>query len=238
MMVLSVESLNAGYGKLQIIFDISFFAGKREIVAIIGPNGSGKSTLLKAIFGIADVYSGRILYRGEDVTKMPPHEKARMGLAYLPQTENVFLNLTVAENLKIASYTFSEEEAENRIKEVLEFFPFLKKKLDVKASALSGGERQMLGLAMVLIRDPSVVMLDEPTASVAPVIAKWMAAHISKLRDEFNKTVLLVEQNARLALSIADSALLLVGGRVVYFGSAEDLARDPELGPKYVGLAR
>ncbi|MEM0340970.1 MAG: ABC transporter ATP-binding protein [Acidilobaceae archaeon] len=237
-MVLSVESLNAGYGKLQILFDVSFSAKRKEIVAIIGPNGSGKSTLLKAIFGIANVYSGRILYHGNDITKMPPHEKARIGLAYMPQTDNVFLNLTVIENLKIASYTINEEDAESRTKEVLEFFPFLKKKLDIRASALSGGERQMLGIAMILIRDPSVVMLDEPTAGIAPVIAKQMATYISRLRDEFDKTVLLVEQNARLALNIADSALLLVSGKVVYFGSAEDLAKDPELGSKYVGLAR
>ncbi|MEM1873477.1 MAG: ABC transporter ATP-binding protein [Acidilobaceae archaeon] len=236
-MSLRVESLSAGYGKLQILFDISFGAKRGEIVAIVGPNGSGKSTLLKAIFGLASVYSGRVVFEEIDVTRVPPHEKARLGLAYLPQTDNVFLNLSVEENLKIAAYGLREEEARERIERVLEFFPFLKKRMEQKASSLSGGERQMLGLAMVLIREPKLIMLDEPTAGVAPSIAKWMASHISRLRDEFGKTVLLVEQNARLALSIADTALLLVSGRVAYFGDAVTLARDPELGSKYVGLS-
>lgn len=234
--ILSVEGLNAGYGKFQILFDVSFNVIEREILAIVGPNGSGKSTLLKTIFGLTSIYSGRVIYRGLDITRLPPHVKARMGVAYLPQTDNVFAELTVRENLMMASYTLDESEARSRIEEVLNLYPVLKGRLGYKAKSLSGGERQMLALAMTLIRRPDVIMLDEPTANLAPVIARDLLKKISMLRDDMGKTVILVEQNAKAALELSDRALLMVSGRVTYEGSARSLLEDVELAKRYLGL--
>ncbi|MEM2223131.1 MAG: ABC transporter ATP-binding protein [Acidilobaceae archaeon] len=236
MSLLTVEGLNAGYGKFHILFDISLNIEEKEILAIVGPNGSGKSTLLKAITGIADVYSGRITFKGSDITRLPPHVKARMGLAYLPQTDNVFTNLSVWENLKMAAYTLDESIARDRIEEVLSYYPILRSRLGFKARSLSGGERQILALAMTLIRKPEIIMLDEPTGNLAPIIAKDLLKKIQALREDLGKTIILVEQNAKAALEISDKALLLVSGRIEYSGFASKLLADTELSRKYLGL--
>ena len=234
--MLSVEKLNAGYGKFHILFDVSFQVPRGKILVIVGPNGSGKSTTLKAIFGIATIYSGRISLEGRDVTRLPPHAKAKIGMAYLPQTDNVFAELTVEENLRMAAYTLDKAEAEKAISEVLEVFPILREKLDKKAKTLSGGQRQLLGMAMMLIRKPKLMMFDEPTAGLAPKAAKEVVDKIVWLRDELGKTIVLVEQNAKLGLEIGDLALLLVSGRVAFYGKASDLLADKELGKRYLGL--
>lgn len=234
--MLGVESLNAGYGKFHILFDVSFEVPRGKILVIVGPNGSGKSTTLKAIFGIATIYSGKITLEGRDVTRLPPHAKAKIGMAYLPQTDNIFAELTVEENLRMAAYTLDKAEAEKAIKEVLEIFPVLKEKLDKKAKTLSGGQRQLLGMAMMLIRKPKLMMFDEPTAGLAPKAAKEVVDKIVWLRDELGKTIVLVEQNAKLGLEIGDLALLLVSGRVAFYGKASELLADKELGKRYLGL--
>ena len=234
--ILSVEGLNAGYGKFHILFDVGFTVAEREILSVVGPNGSGKSTLLKSIFGLTTIYSGSVYYKGVDVTMLPPHVKARIGLAYLPQTDNVFAELTVRENLAMSAYTLDESEARDRIEEVLKMYPILRNRLSYKAKSLSGGERQMLALAMALIRRPRVIMLDEPTANLAPAIARDLLRRISALRDDMGITVVLVEQNAKAALELSDKALLMVSGRVVYEGPSENLLKDVELGRKYLGL--
>jgi branched-chain amino acid transport system ATP-binding protein len=234
--ILAVNSLNSGYGKFQVVFDVSFNVYRNEIFVIVGPNGSGKSTLLKSIFGLTAIYSGSISYMGRDVTKLPPHVKARMGIAYLPQTDNIFSELTVRENLMMATYTLKESEARDRVEEVLKIYPVLRNKLDYKAKSLSGGERQMLALAMTLVRRPNMIMLDEPTANLAPVVARDLLKKVSMLRDEMGITVILVEQNARAALEMGDRALLMVSGRVAYEGPARSLLQDAELGKRYLGL--
>jgi branched-chain amino acid transport system ATP-binding protein len=234
--MLSVENLNAGYGKLQILFDINIEVRDRDFVVIVGPNGSGKSTLLKAIFGLATIYSGRVALDGIDITKMPPNKKARMGIAYLPQLDNVFTNLTVEENLKMAGYAVEKDQLNDRIEEALSIFPNLKRFLRRKAGTLSGGERQMLAMAMALIRRPKLMMFDEPTAQLAPKIAAELFAKIRELRDQHGKTIILVEQNAKKALEIGDRAYLLVSGRVAYEGDAQQLLTHPELGKLYLGL--
>ena len=234
--MLGVEKLNAGYGKFHILFDVSFQVPRGKILVIVGPNGSGKSTTLKAIFGIATIYSGRVTLEGRDVTRLPPHAKAKIGMAYLPQTDNVFAELTVEENLRMAAYTLDKAEAEKAIREVLEVFPILREKLDKKAKTLSGGQRQLLGMAMMLIRKPKLMMFDEPTAGLAPKAAKEVVDKIVWLRDELGKTIVLVEQNAKLGLEIGDLALLLVSGRVAFYGKASDLLADRELGKRYLGL--
>ena len=234
--ILVAEALSSGYGKFQVLFDVSFRVYENEILAVVGPNGSGKSTLLKTVFGLTTIYSGSVIYRGRDITRLPPYVKARIGVAYLPQTDNVFAELTVKENLLMAAYTLEESEARDRIEEVLNLYPVLKERLSYKARSLSGGERQMLALAMTLVRRPDIIMLDEPIANLAPVVARHLLKKISMLRDEMKKTIVLVEQNARAALELGDRALLMVSGRVSYEGPSKSLLQDVELGKRYLGL--
>ncbi|MCE4609463.1 MAG: ABC transporter ATP-binding protein [Desulfurococcales archaeon] len=238
MALLEVKALNAGYGRFHILFDLDFKVEKQEILIIVGPNGSGKSTTLKAIFGIAKVYSGNIIYNERDITRLPPHAKARIGLAYLPQTDNIFAELTVEENLRMAGYTLPPALVEERMENVLESFPFLKSKLKDKAKSLSGGQRQLLAMAMTLIREPDLIMFDEPTAGLAPIAAKEVVDKIIWLREELGKTIILVEQNAKLGLEIGDNALLLVSGRIAFYGKAQELLENKDLGKLYLGLAK
>jgi len=236
--ILEVKDVSAGYGKLQILFNVTMEVYPKDIFVIVGPNGSGKSTLLKTIFGLTTIYNGSIRFNGNELVRKPPHYIAKTGIAYLPQTDNVFAQLTVAENLKMAAYTLSKDEAENRIAEVLERFPLLKARLKDKALTLSGGQRQILAMAMSLIRKPKLMMFDEPTGALAPKLAAEVLREIEKLRDELGITIILVEQNAKKALEMGDKALLLVGGRVTYRGSARELLEHPELGALYLGLRR
>ena len=236
MTQLIVRGLNAGYGKLQVLFDVNMEAKKGDITVIVGPNGSGKSKLLKTIFGLTTIYSGTIQLNGEEITKLKPHQIARLGVAYLPQVENVFANLTVRENLMMAGYTLQREEIPSRVEEVLEVFPVLKSYLARKAKMLSGGERQMLAMAMALMRKPVLMMFDEPTAGMAPKLIASTLNKIVELRDTLGITILLVEQNAKKALEIGDTAHLLVAGRSIYSGPAQQLLSHPELSQLYLGL--
>lgn len=221
--MLRTEKLNAGYKELHILFDVNADIGKNKITAVVGPNGSGKSTLLKSIFGLATIHSGKVFFNGGEITNHPPHTRTKMGIAYLPQTDNVFANLTVEENLRIAAYTVDKSEVKDRIDAALDVFPELQKFMKRKAGTLSGGERQMLAMATALVRKANVLMLDEPTAQLAPKFAELIFDRIIKLRDEFKLTILLVEQNVQRALEISDDAYLLVSGRVAFNGKAADL---------------
>ncbi|MEM3254197.1 MAG: ABC transporter ATP-binding protein [Fervidicoccaceae archaeon] len=234
--ILKTEKLNAGYGKMHILFDVDLEFPEKKITGIVGPNGSGKSTLLKTIFGLTRVMSGRILLKEKDITSKPPHEIAKLGIAYLPQTQNVFDNLTVQENLIMASYTLSKEEAKSKMEEVLEIFPILRAYMKQKAGRLSGGERQMLATAMALMRTPNVLMFDEPTAALSPKVAHQIINIIRELNAKRGKTVILVEQNARLALEISHEAIVMSSGKVAYRGEGRKLLEDPELGLLYLGV--
>ncbi len=221
--VLRVENVNAGYGELHILFDVNARVYEGHITTVVGPNGSGKSTFLKTIFGLSTIYSGSIRYNGEDITSLPPHEKTKLGIAYLPQTDNVFVNLSVEENLKIAGYTLESDEVDERIALALEVFPELKKHLKRKAGHLSGGERQFLAIATALVRKSKLLMLDEPTAQLSPKFAETIFTKVQELRKKFGLTILLVEQNVKRALEISDRAYMLISGRVIFEGSARDL---------------
>ncbi|RFA96157.1 ABC transporter ATP-binding protein [Pyrobaculum aerophilum] len=234
--MLSVKQLNAGYGKFQILFDVNIEAPPNAITTLLGPNGSGKSTLLKTIFGLTSVYSGEVWYNGTNITKLPPHERAKLGLAYLPQVGSTFNELTVEENLKMAAYTLPPEEYRERLEEVFSMFPILREFRKRRAGSLSGGQRQMLAIAMALMRKAKFIMLDEPTAMLAPKVAYEIAETIVELKRR-GITVLLAEQNALLALEIADKAYLLVSGRVVFEGKPKELLENPELGKMYLGLS-
>lgn len=233
--MLRTEKLNAGYKQLQILFDVDLTVEK-GITTVIGPNGSGKSTLLKSIFGIATIHSGNIYLNGKDITKLPPHEKAKLGISYLPQVENVFANLTVEENLKIAGYWLEEPEKKDRISHALNFFPELKNYLRRKAGTLSGGERQMLAMACALVKDAKILLLDEPTAQLSPKFAEKIFERIQNLRDDMEITILLVEQNVKKALEISDKVYLLASGRVAFHGSASELISHPKFEKMCVGI--
>jgi len=233
---LAVRDLNAGYGKFSVLFGVNMEAKDKEITVIVGPNGSGKSTLLKSIFGLTTIYSGSIRFDGEELTKYPPHVIARKGVAYLPQTENVFTNLSVRENLIMASYSLRKEEVEDRIEEVIGTFPVLKPLMEKRAGMLSGGERRMLAIAMSLLRRPKLMMFDEPTTDLAPKIAREILNKIVELRDELGIAIILVEQSAKRALEIGDKAYLLVDGRVNFEGTPEELLNHPRLSRLYLGI--
>ncbi|NJE42626.1 ABC transporter ATP-binding protein [Thermococcus sp. GR6] len=234
--MLKTEKVNAGYGKLQILFDVSVEAEKGKITTIVGPNGSGKSTFLKTVFGLTTVYSGRILFKGTDVTKLPPFKRTRMGMAYLPQTNNVFANLTVMENLRMAGYILSEEEFKERLELALSVFPEIKNLLKRKAGNLSGGQRQFLAMATALIRNSELLLLDEPTAQLAPKLADVIFGKIVEMRDDHGLTVLLVEQNAKKALEISDKGYMLVSGRVFYEGDPVRLITDDKFQRHFLGI--
>lgn len=233
--MLRTEKLNAGYGQLHILFDVDISID-RGITAIIGPNGSGKSTLLKSIFGITTIHSGRVLLNEKDITKLPPHEKVKLGIAYLPQTENVFANLSVEENLKIAGYGLEKETIKERIQIALDFFPELKSHMRKKAGTLSGGERQMLGMASALIKNANIMMLDEPTAQLSPKLAEKIIERIETLSEEKKMTILIVEQNIKKALEVSENVYLLVSGRVAFSGSASELLTHPKFGRMCIGI--
>jgi len=234
--MLEAEKINAGYGKLQILFNIDLKAERGKITTIVGPNGSGKSTFLKTVFGLTSVYSGSIIFKGSNITRLPSFKRTRLGMAYLPQTNNVFTNLTVMENLRMAGYTLNEEEFGERLELALSVFPDLKKILDRKAGNLSGGQRQFLAMATALIRNSELLLLDEPSAQLAPKLADAIFSKILEMRDDHGITVLLVEQNAMKALEISDKAYMFVSGRVFYEGSPKPLLTEEKFKKHFLGV--
>lgn len=234
--VVRVDSLDSGYMGNHILFGVDFEALEGLITVIVGPNGSGKSTLLKSMFGLCTIHSGTIAVHGADITGMAPHEVARRRIAYLPQVNNVFANLTVLENLAMAGYTLRARDARERIPPLLETFPALGRLRSSKAGVLSGGERQMLGMAMALVRRPTVMLFDEPTASLSPRLAGEVLGKIREMKEAFGITVVLVEQNVERALGLGDRVYLLANGKNVFDGSPEELLRQPDLGRLYLGI--
>jgi branched-chain amino acid transport system ATP-binding protein len=235
MNILEIENLNSGYGKSQVLFNVSLEVRKNSICAILGPNGSGKSTLLKTIFGLTSIYSGSITFNDHEISRMKPHEIAKLGISYLLQVENIYSNLSVRENLIMAGYILPREEMHTRMEEVLEIFPPLKNFLDRRTYTLSGGERQLLVMAMALMRRPALMMLDEPSANLAPRIADEIIEKIKELKN-LGITIILVEQNTKKALEITEDAFLLVSGRINYYGKSKELITNKELGRLFLGL--
>jgi branched-chain amino acid transport system ATP-binding protein len=234
--MLKIDSISAGYGKLQILNEVSLEASPGEITIVVGPNGSGKSTLLKSIAGLTNIYRGTVSMDDKVISGLPPHLIARSGLAYLPQTESVFTALSVNENFKMAAYMVPKSEFQTRLKDSLEIFPQLKSYIDSKVVNLSGGERQMVAMTMALLRNPSIIMFDEPTANLSPKYATQVLKTIQSLGKERGLTIVLVEQNAKRALEIGDKAYLLVGGRNAFKGTARELLTHQELAKMYLGL--
>jgi branched-chain amino acid transport system ATP-binding protein len=235
-MSLEISNLNAGYQNIQVLFNINATIPKQKITVIVGPNGSGKSTFVKTIMGLTNVYSGEILFNTSNVTGLAPHIMTQRGIAYLPQVNNIFADLKVRENLRMSSYILSNDETQVRTSDALENFPILQKYLNQRAGNLSGGQRQMLAMAMAMIRQPQIMLFDEPTGSLAPKLAFEVLDKIVELREQYGLTIVLVEQNARRALERGDKALLLVSGQVMHEGSSRALLDHEDLGQLYLGI--
>jgi len=209
---LRAERITSGYGGVPVIRDVTIAVGPGEVVAIIGPNGAGKSTLLKSLVGILRVTGGRVLLGEDDLTNHPPEELARRGVGYVPQVNDIFEPLSVLENLEMGGYLLDARQIRARVEEVGRVFPLLPPLLKRRADKLSGGERKMLAIARVLMLDPQVLILDEPTANLSPKLAdSLLREHVRGLGDA-GKAVLMVEQRARAALQVADWASVLVSG--------------------------
>ncbi len=236
--ILAVRGLSAGYEPgLAIVRDASIHAATAEIVVILGPNGAGKSSLIKAIAGIVPIFEGQVLLDAEDITATPAHRMVHRGLAFVPQTENVFAQMTVAENLLVAAGFLPRRLASARMDEMFAMFPDLARQRGLAAGSLSGGQRQMLAVARALIVHPRVLMLDEPSAGLSPKFVEMVFARLAEIRRE-GLTIVLVEQNARAALAIGDRAYVLVEGHVAHEGPAASLWGDPLIAELYLGQTR
>ena len=231
--MLRLESVTAGYTDENIIHEVTLEVEEGEIVSIIGPNGSGKSTLMKSVFGLTRMRGGRIRFLGQDVTGKRPDELVRLGLAYVPQERNVFSSLTVKENLEMGGVSLAGEMDE-RLESVLELFPKLAERLGQRAGTLSGGEQKMLAVGRAMVTNPSLLMLDEPSAALSPKVMGQLFAEIEEI-NRMGVTILMVEQNARKALAISDRGYILEMGRNRFQGPAKSLLDNPEVCSSYLG---
>jgi len=230
-----LERVVAGYEPgLPIVNGASIRAERGEIVAVLGPNGAGKSTLVKAVAGLAAVTAGVVRFDGRDVTHMPAHLRIRDGLAFAPQTENVFASMSVDDNLKLAAGLLPRARRAERIDAMYETFPDLARQKTLVAGRLSGGQRQMLAIARALIVEPKALMLDEPSAGLAPKLVEIVFAKLAEIRKT-GVTIVIVEQNTRAALALADRAYVLVQGRNRHEGVARALIDDPTIAALYLG---
>jgi ABC-type branched-subunit amino acid transport system ATPase component len=232
---LSIRGVTAGYGGPPIVRDVDMDVWHGRVVAVVGPNGAGKSTLLKAILGIARMTAGHVELGGTDVTGMRLEKLARLGIGYVPQVDDVFDGLRVRENLDMGGYLFNRAQRAERMERALEVFPQLKTRLNRYVETLSGGERKMTAIARVLMLDPSVLLLDEPTASLSPELSRAVLESQVRALGDIGKGVLLVEQKAVAALEISDWAYMLVRGEVVMSADAREVLAKPDMREIFLG---
>jgi len=234
-MILSIDHINVHYGAIHALKDVSFNLNENEIIALIGANGAGKSTSLNTISGVLHPTSGSITYLGEDIANTTPQEIVRKGIIQVPEGRRIFASMSVWENLEIGGYN-RKNKAENRerMEAMFERFPRLKERRNQAGGTLSGGEQQMLAIARSLMADPKVLLLDEPSMGLAPILVEQIFDIIREI-NEGGTSIVLVEQNALMALSIADRGYVLDTGRVVLEGSSEDLLHDPLVINAYLG---
>ncbi|HEY8839593.1 MAG TPA: ABC transporter ATP-binding protein [Candidatus Dormibacteraeota bacterium] len=233
--ILRAEGITSGYGGVPVVRGVSISVGKGEIVAVIGPNGAGKSTMLKSLVGILKLSGGKIWLGADDVTGHPPEDLAKRGVGYVPQVQDIFEPLTVRENLEMGGYLLKDAAIAARIKEVCEVFPALAPMMRRRADKLSGGERKMLAIGRVLMLDPSVLLLDEPTANLAPILADAVLRDQVRRLADAGKAVLLIEQRARAALEIADWTVVLVSGVARLEGRPKDLLERSDFEALFLG---
>ena len=232
-MFLSAENMLGGYGETTILNDCSISVKKGEIAVIVGPNGAGKSTAMKAIFGMLDLRAGNIIFDGKDITDLKPQERVKAGMGFVPQTHNVFTSMTVMENLEIGGFTNQENLSKN-ISEVFKLFPVLEEKQKQLVGELSGGQRQQVAVGRALMTNPKLLMLDEPTAGVSPLVVKELFEKIISIAKT-GIAILMVEQNARQALEIADNGFVLVQGENKYTDKGSKLLSNKEVRKAFLG---
>tara|TARA_B100001248_G_scaffold55635_1_gene36965 strand:+ start:332 stop:1033 length:702 start_codon:yes stop_codon:yes gene_type:complete len=232
-MFLSAENMLGGYGETTILNDCSISVKKGEIAVIVGPNGAGKSTAMKAIFGMLDLRAGNIIFDGKDISDLKPQERVKSGMGFVPQTHNVFTSMTVMENLEIGGFTNQENLSKN-ISEVFKLFPVLEEKQKQLVGELSGGQRQQVAVGRALMTNPKLLMLDEPTAGVSPLVVKELFEKITSIART-GIAILMVEQNARQALEIADNGFVLVQGENKYTDKGSKLLSNKEVRKAFLG---
>ncbi|MCX7159101.1 MAG: ABC transporter ATP-binding protein [Proteobacteria bacterium] len=220
---LKLESIRAGYGATVVLEDVGFSLDERQALAVLGRNGVGKTTMLATIMGLTTFHAGSIEFRGRKIEKLQVHERARLGIGYVPQTRDVFPSLSIEENLAVAA-----RPGRWSLERVYDLFPRLAERRSHMGNQISGGEQQMLAMGRALMGDPSLLLLDEPLEGLAPIIVDTLLAAIQRLARDEALTVVLVEQSAKLALEVTDQALVLNRGRIVYRGASAELASDPE----------
>lgn len=227
------EAMTGGYGDADILHDCTIGVDEGEIAVVVGPNGAGKSTAMKAVFGMLGLRSGRVLMNGEDITALKPQERVRKGMGFVPQTNNVFPSLTVLENLEMGAFVRADDVADT-LSQVLELFPVLREKADQPAGELSGGQRQQVAVGRALMTQPKVLMLDEPTAGVSPIVMDELFDRIIEVART-GIAILMVEQNAKQALHIADKGFVLVQGRNRYTDTGQALLADNDVRKAFLG---
>ena len=233
MSVIELQSVYGGYGDTEILHGVSMKVDPGEIVVVIGPNGAGKSTAMKSVFGLLHLTKGEVLLDGEPITNTPPEQVVRRGVCYVPQTENIFPSLTVEENLEMGAYV-REDDFKPRLQEIYELFPPLAEKRKQTAGTLSGGQRQMVAMGKALMLEPKILLLDEPTAGLSPKFRGEIFS-IVKTINGLGTPILMVEQNAKQALTIADQGYVLVDGQNKFAGTGQELLDDPEVAEMFLG---
>jgi branched-chain amino acid transport system ATP-binding protein len=238
-MLLDVDDIRSGYGRLEILHGVSLNVAEGEFVALLGPNGAGKTTLIRTILGGCNIGSGKVTLDGADITRLPVHQRAGLRIACAPEGRRIWPTMTVAENLLLGAWALGREarrrEARRSLDQALDIFPRLRERLTRPAGVLSGGEAQMVAIGRALMAKPRLLLIDEPSIGLAPIAVEAVAAVLQRLRDERLCAILLVEQQTQVALSLAERAYILSQGVIQAEGLAADLARDPELAAVYFG---
>lgn len=234
--MLSIKDITVHYGAALALKDVSLDVNKGEIVAVLGPNGAGKTTLLRSIVGLKRISKGYIKFAGKEIHGLPPHAIAKTGISLCPERRRLFPEMTVIENLEMGAYLLkNRSEIKESLERVFELFPVLKERRNQKAGTLSGGEQQMLAIGRALMTKPKLLMLDEPSLGLSPILKSKIFNSIQEIREE-GVTILLVEQDAYSALKISDRAYILESGRIVLEGSSKDLLADPQVKKAYLGI--
>ena len=234
MTMLSIKNLRSGYGKIEVLHDIGLEILQGQIVTLIGANGAGKTTLLKTISGLLRPNAGSIEFEGASIMRRPPHKIVRLGISHVPEGRAILKRMSVLDNLRMGAYVRSDSEVEHDIESVLTRFPVLSERRLQMAGTLSGGEQQMLAIGRALVARPRLLLLDEPSLGLAPKIVTQIFLTLRELKNE-GKTILLVEQNARQALRVADHGYVLERGRILFSGSGQELLNMPEVQRTYLG---